>query len=66
MPNVRRRVLPDGGHADVGGFRWPDQQLIDVGKPFKVALTAIMRELLTTLNAIVHVQKPWNAYPVTT
>jgi len=40
--------------------------LIGVGKPFKVALTAIMREPLTTINAMMHDQNSWNAYPVTT
>jgi len=42
------------------------QHLIDVGKPFTVALTAAMRKLLTVLNAMVCDQKPWNAHPVTT
>ncbi len=42
------------------------QHLIDVGKPFTVAFTAVMRKLLTALNAVVRDQKPWNAHPLTT
>ncbi len=36
------------------------QRLIRAGKPFKVALTACMRKLLTILNAIIQSQKPWS------
>lgn len=34
-------------------------RLIDKGKPPKLALTAVMRRLLTILNAIIRDQKPW-------
>jgi transposase len=37
--------------------------LRDQGKPPKLALTAVMRRLLTMLNAIVRDQKPWNPLP---
>lgn len=42
------------------------QRLTAAGKPFKVALTAVMRKLLTALNAMIRDQKPWNAHTVTT
>jgi transposase len=35
------------------------QHLIQLGKPFKVALVACMRKLLTILNAMVHSMKAW-------
>jgi transposase len=35
------------------------QRLLDAGKPKKVALVAVMRKLLTILNAMVRHQKPW-------
>ena len=35
------------------------QRLIDAGKPKKLALTAVMRKLLTILNAILRDQTPW-------
>ena len=35
------------------------QRLLGAGKPKKVALTAVMRKLLTILNAIVRDQTPW-------
>ena len=35
------------------------RRLIDNGKPPKLALTAVMRRLLTILNAIIRDQKPW-------
>jgi transposase len=35
------------------------RKLIDNGKPPKLALTAVMRRLLTILNAIIRDQKPW-------
>ena len=35
------------------------QRLVQAGKPKKVALTAVMRKLLTILNAIVRDQTPW-------
>ena len=35
------------------------QRLIDAGKPKKLALTALMRKLLTILNAILRDRKPW-------
>lgn len=34
-------------------------RLLDNGKPKKLALTAVMRRLLTILNAIIRDQKPW-------
>ena len=34
-------------------------RLIAKGKPFKVAMTACMRKLLTILNAILKTEKPW-------
>ena len=37
------------------------RRLIDAGKPAKVALTACMRKLLTTLNAIARTRQPWQA-----
>ena len=36
------------------------ERLIAAGKPFKVAMTACMRKLLTILNAILKSQQPWN------
>jgi transposase len=38
-------------------------QLIQRGKPTKVALVACMRRLLVTLNAMVRDQTPWHAQP---
>ena len=35
------------------------QRLLEAGKPKKLALTAVMRKLLTILNAIVRDQTPW-------
>jgi transposase len=35
------------------------RKLRDVGKPFKVALVACMRKLLTILNAMLRERKPW-------
>jgi len=35
------------------------QRMLEAGKPKKVALTAVMRKLLTILNAIVRDQTPW-------
>jgi len=36
------------------------ERLKAAGKPFKVAMTACMRKLLTILNAILKSQQPWN------
>ena len=36
------------------------QRLRAAGKPFKVALTAVMRKLLTRINAMVRDNKPWS------
>lgn len=36
------------------------QRLIQAGKPFKVALTACMRKLLTILNAMMKSRTPWS------
>lgn len=36
------------------------QRLTTAGKPFKVAITAVMRKLLTILNAMIRDQQPWN------
>ena len=41
------------------------QRLIQKGKPPKLALTAVMRRLLTILNAIIRDQKPWNDSKIT-
>jgi transposase len=35
------------------------QHLIEVGKPAKVALTAIMRKLLVLANALLKANRPW-------
>jgi transposase len=40
------------------------QRLIAAGKPTKVALVAVMRKLLTILNAIIRDQIPWTPTPV--
>jgi len=37
------------------------QHLRDEGKPFKVALVACMRKLLTILNAIIRSKSSWNS-----
>ena len=34
-------------------------RLVELGKPRKLALTAVMRKLLTILNAILRDQNPW-------
>lgn len=39
------------------------QRLREAGKPFKVALTACMRKLLTILNAMLKANRPWLAEP---
>jgi len=36
------------------------QRLVAAGKPFKVAITAVMRKLLTILNAMARDNQPWN------
>lgn len=36
------------------------QRLIQAGKPFKVAIVACMRKLLTILNAMIKHMEPWN------
>jgi len=36
------------------------QRLVAFGKPRKVALVAVMRKLITTLNAIARTQRPWS------
>jgi transposase len=36
------------------------ERLIAAGKPYKVAMTACMRKLLTILNAILRSSQPWN------
>ena len=41
------------------------EHLLEKGKPKKVALTALMRKLLTMLNAIIRDQKPWSAPQIT-
>ena len=35
------------------------EQLINAGKPAKVALTAVMRKILVTANAIARDREPW-------
>ncbi len=39
------------------------RRLIALGKPPKLALTAVMRKLLTILNAIIRDQQPWHGTP---
>ena len=39
------------------------ERLVELGKPKKLALTAVMRKLLTILNAILRDQKPWQNGP---
>ena len=34
-------------------------QLVDAGKPAKVALTAIMRKLVVLANALLKANRPW-------
>jgi transposase len=41
------------------------ERLRQAGKTFKVAITACMRKLLTTLNAILRDLTPWRASPIT-
>jgi len=40
------------------------QRLRAAGKPFKVALTACMRKLLTILNAMIKANRPWRVEPI--
>jgi transposase len=53
--------------AAFAGTRWNPvlrqfyTRLRTAGKPFKVAVTACMRKLLTILNAMMRQQQPWNA-----
>lgn len=42
------------------------QRFVSAGKPFKVALTAVMRKLLTVLNPMLIDRKSWSAHSVTT
>ena len=35
------------------------RRLVELGKPKKLAITAVMHKLLTILNAIVRDKKPW-------
>ena len=39
------------------------QRLRTACEPAKAALVAVMRKLITTLNAIVRAQKPWSYRP---
>lgn len=41
-------------------------RLITAGKPFKVAMVACMRKLLTILNAIIKHQAPWQPRTIST
>jgi transposase len=41
------------------------ENLTKQGKPFKVAMTACMRKLLTILNAMIKNSTPWNYSPST-
>lgn len=50
------------GKGTLGTFH---QRLLSAGKPFKVAITAVMRKLLTILNAMVRDNKPWTIHAVT-
>jgi transposase len=36
------------------------ERLIAAGKPFKLAMTACMRKLLTILNVMLKTNQPWN------
>jgi transposase len=36
------------------------ERLIAAGKPFKLAMTACMRKLLTILNIMLKTNRPWN------
>lgn len=56
-----------GGRANVRGFN-PDlkakyQQLIAAGKPAKVAITAVMRKLAVTANALLKADCLWVKSP---
>jgi transposase len=42
------------------------QRLLQQGKPPKLALTAVLRKLLTILNALIRDQKPWNEHHLST
>ena len=42
--------------GDLAAFH---QRLVAAGKPFKVAITAVMRKLLTALNAMLRDNKSW-------
>jgi len=39
------------------------RQLIDAGKPAKVAITAIMRKLVVLANALLRHNRPWSENP---
>lgn len=41
------------------------QRLRAAGKPYKVALVAAMRKLLTILNTLIRENRPWREEPVT-
>jgi transposase len=40
------------------------ERLTKAGKPFKLAMTACMRKLLTILNAILKNNQPWKIQPI--
>jgi transposase len=58
--------------ATIAARNWNDkirafhQRLTDAGKPFKVALVACIRKLLTILNQIVKTGKKWNQHHLQT
>ena len=39
------------------------ERLTKAGKPFKLAMTACMRKLLTILNAMLKKNQPWTTQP---
>jgi transposase len=48
----------------LGGPIWPaPPSLTKAGKPFKLAMTACMRKLLTILNAILKNNQSWKIQP---
>jgi transposase len=68
----RRTVRTALYMAAFSAMRWNPQirkfytRLRAAGKPFKVALTACMRKLLTILNALVRDNKTWRPMPMNT
>jgi hypothetical protein len=59
----RPPVAPEPGRAGRSDPPAFYDRLIAAGKLPKVALVACMRKLLTTLNAMVRTNQPWNNSP---